>query len=109
MVKRSRDQSQDAPRRLSCRMMVPPDSSFQRQTRSTNASRPRSSLVLPSAASWRSTTTWVAMPAWSVPGTHSALKPSMGFIRISTSCSVLFSAWPMWREPVTLGGGMTIE
>ena len=25
------------------------------------------------------------------------------------SCSVLFSAWPMWSEPVTLGGGITIE
>ena len=28
--------------------------------------------------------------------------------RISTSCSVLFSAWPMCSEPVTFGGGMTI-
>jgi hypothetical protein len=28
--------------------------------------------VLPSAPSWRSTTIWVAMPAWSVPGCHSA-------------------------------------
>src|SRR5579883_2374391 len=31
MVNRSRDQSQEAPRRLSCLMMVPPDSAFQAQ------------------------------------------------------------------------------
>ena len=30
---------------------------------------------MPSAASCRSTTTWVAMPAWSVPGSQSVLKP----------------------------------
>ena len=42
MVKRSRDQSQEAPRRLSWRTMVPPDSSFHSQTRWTNSSRPRS-------------------------------------------------------------------
>src|SRR5262245_51519554 len=29
--------------------------------------------------------------------------------RISTSCSVLSSAWPMCRLPVTLGGGMTMQ
>jgi hypothetical protein len=33
----------------------------------------------------------------------------MRWKRISTSCSVLFSAWPMCSEPVTFGGGMTIE
>ena len=64
--------------------------------------------MLPSAASWRSTTIWVAMPAWSVPGTHSVAMPRMRAKRASTSCSVLFSAWPMWSEPVTFGGGMTM-
>ena len=29
------------------------------------------------SCSWRSTTICVAMPAWSVPGTHSVLKPRM--------------------------------
>src|SRR5581483_10825154 len=29
--------------------------------------------------------------------------------RARMSCSVLLSAWPMCSEPVTLGGGMTIE
>ena len=40
MVKRSRDQSHEAPSRLSCLMMVPPDSAFQAQTFSRNFSRP---------------------------------------------------------------------
>ena len=90
-------------------MMVPPDSSFHCQIRATNASRPRSSLVLPSAASWRSTTYWVAMPAWSVPGTQRAFRPSIRFHRIRMSWMVLSRACPMWSEPVTLGGGMTMQ
>ena len=40
MVKRSRDQSQEAPSRLSWLMMVPPDSAFHAHTRSRNFSRP---------------------------------------------------------------------
>jgi hypothetical protein len=63
MVKRSRGQSGEAPSRRTWRMIVPPDSSFQAQTRSTNASRPRSWRLAPSSASWRSTTICVAMPA----------------------------------------------
>ena len=74
-----------------------------------NAFRPRSDRSLPSAASWRSTTFWVAMPAWSVPGTHSTSCPSMRLKRHNTSWRVLFRACPMWREPVTLGGGITME
>ena len=72
MVKRSRDQSHDAPSRLSWLMMVPPDSAFQAQTFSRNFSRP--SARRPGSCrsiSWRSTTIWVAMPAWSVPGCQS--------------------------------------
>ena len=65
--------------------------------------------MLPAAANWRSTTICVAMPAWSVPGSHRAALPRIRSNRISTSCSVLFSAWPMCSEPVTFGGGMTIE
>ena len=64
MVKRSRDQSHEAPRRLSWLMMVPPDSAFQAHTFSRNFSRPISrrcgscrSIIC------RSTTIWVAMPA----------------------------------------------
>ena len=40
MVKRSRDQSQEAPSRFSWLMIVPPDSAFHSQTFSTNSSRP---------------------------------------------------------------------
>ena len=62
-----------------------------------------------SFASWRSTTFCVAMPAWSVPGTQSVFLPDMRIQRTRMSWSVEFSAWPMWSEPVTFGGGITIE
>ena len=77
MVKYSSDQSVEAPRRRIWRVMVEPDSSFHCQTRSMNFSRPRSWRDTPCASSWRSTTIWVAMPAWSVPGSQSVLSPSM--------------------------------
>jgi hypothetical protein len=63
MVKRSRGQSGEVPRRRSCRPMVPPDSCFHSQTLSTKAARPRSRRDDPWAANSRSTTIWVAMPA----------------------------------------------
>ena len=40
IVKRSRDQSQDAPRRRNCFVIVPPDCSFHSQTFFRKASRP---------------------------------------------------------------------
>ncbi len=67
----------------------------------------RSWLPPPSARS-RSTTICVAMPAWSVPGCHSASRPCIRRQRISTSCTVKVSAWPMCRLPVTFGGGIMI-
>jgi hypothetical protein len=57
----------------------------------------------------RSTTICVAMPAWSVPGSHRVLSPNMRCQRMVTSISVCSSMWPMCNEPVTLGGGMTSE
>ncbi len=63
MVKRSRAQSGEAPRRRSWRVIVPPDSSFHCQTRSMNLARPSLWRSVCSSASWRSTTIWVAMPA----------------------------------------------
>ena len=44
-----------------------------------------------------------------MPGCQRTLKPSIRFQRTRMSWSVLFSAWPMWREPVTFGGGMTMQ
>ena len=89
--------------------MVPPDSSFHFHTRSTNSSRPRSRRFGSwRSINWRSTTIWVAMPAWSVPGCHSTSRPRMRSKRTSTSCSVLLRACPIWSEPVTFGGGMTM-
>ncbi len=110
MVKRSRDQSQEAPSRFSWLTIVPPDSAFHAQTRSRNFSRPMSRRPGSCRSmSWRSTTICVAMPAWSVPGCHSTSLPRMRSKRQSTSCSVLLSAWPICSEPVTFGGGMTME
>ena len=58
-------------------MIAPPYCFFQHHTRCVNASRPSSlRLVPPSPASCRSTIICVAMPAWSVPGTHSAVSPA---------------------------------
>ena len=78
MVKRSWAQSTDAPMRRIWLVMVLPECSFQRQMRSSKALRPSAWRVRPSALIWRSTTIWVAMPAWSVPGCHSVRRP---FIR----------------------------
>ncbi len=89
--------------------MVPPDSRFQSHTFSMNFSRPRSSLVVPSAASCFSTTLWVAIPAWSMPGSHSTSKPCIRLRRVNASIRVWSSAWPMCRLPVTFGGGSTME
>ncbi len=63
MVKRSRDQSTEAPSRRSCWEMVPPESSFHAQTRSMKASRVMSVRRWPAALICRSTTICVAMPA----------------------------------------------
>ncbi len=64
---------------------------------------------LPSfSRSSRSTTIWVAIPAWSMPGSHIALYAAMRFQRVKMSSIVSPSAWPMCSDPVTLGGGMTI-
>ena len=73
IVKYSRDQSTQAPRRRIWSVMAEPYWCFHSQTRSVKASRPRVLRSVPSAASWRSTIIWVAMPAWSVPGTQRAV------------------------------------
>ena len=79
MVKRSRDQSHEAPSRLSWLTMAPPDSAFHSQTRFEEllAAHARAGRARWRSISWRSTTIWVAMPAWSVPGCHSTSLPRM--------------------------------
>ncbi len=107
MVKASRDQSQEAPRRLSWPMIVPRDFCFCAQTRAVKAVRPIWARVpSPLAAISRSVTIWVAMPAWSVPGCQRVSWPRIRCQRVRMSCNVLLKAWPMCSEPVTLGGGM---
>ena len=56
---------------------------------------PGRSASSPPAASRRSTTFCVAMPAWSVPGCQSASRPCIRRQRMSTSWMVLFSPCPM--------------
>ena len=108
MVKRSRDQSHEAPSRFSWLKIMPPDSAFHSQTFSMKSSRVRSRRWICFSISWRSTTICVAMPAWSMPGCHSTFLPRMRSKRTRMSCSVLLSAWPICSEPVTFGGGMTM-
>ena len=57
----------------------------------------------------RSTTNCVAIPAWSMPGSQSVRWPRMRCQRTSMSICVCSSMWPMWIEPVMLGGGSAIE
>ena len=64
---------------------------------------------MPSLASWRSTIICVAMPAWSVPGSHSVAKPRMRCQRAMMSICVWLSMCPMCRRPVTLGGGSCMQ
>ena len=87
---------------------MPPDSCFQSQTLSMNSSRPKSNRVLPSIASCFSTTFWVAIPAWSMPGSQSVSSPDIRCQRISTSMIVWSSACPTCSAPVTFGGGSTM-
>jgi hypothetical protein len=61
-------------------------SRFHSQIFSTNFSRPRSYLVsLFSLQIFFSTTTWVAIPAWSHPGTQRVVKPFIRFLKNTTS------------------------
>jgi len=107
MVKRLRSQSQEQPMRMSCSRIRAWYWSFQAQIRSTRPSRPTSCRVSPSSSFSRfSTTAWVAMPAWSVPGIHRVLSPCIRCQRMSTSCMELSMACPMCRAPVTLGSGI---
>ncbi len=109
MVNRSRDQSTLSPSLRIWPSILPPDSAFHCQTRSTNFSRPRSCRDRPLAASSRSTTFWVAMPAWSMPGSHNVVYPCIRRRLARASIRVWSRAWPMCSEPVTFGGGMTME
>ena len=61
----------------SCERIVASYSSFHSWTFCTNASRVKSVRFLPCMSRRFSTTVCVAMPAWSVPGIHSVLKPRM--------------------------------
>src|SRR5260364_207142 len=78
IVKYSRFQSIDRPRRRICCVIVEPDAFFHAQTRLINPSRPSARRVSCCTSSWRSTISCVAMPAWSVPGIQSVLHHASG-------------------------------
>ena len=110
MVKRSRLQSSEAPSTRCCSAMRAPYFSFHCHTRLRNSSRPRSWRLFPSEALMPfSTTIWVAMPAWSVPGSQRQLKPLIRFHRMSTSWMDAVRACPRCSEPVMFGGGRTMQ
>ena len=78
MVKRSLAQSQRAPRRRSWRVIAPPLSRLPLPDLGDEVLAADSRCACSwRSSSWRSTTIWVAMPAWSVPTTHSASLPCM--------------------------------
>ena len=70
-MNRSRDQSTDDPSLRIWLVIVPRLLATHSHTRASKASRPTSWRDFPSAANCFSTTFWVAMPAWSVPGSQS--------------------------------------
>src|SRR6266513_2268714 len=49
------------------------------------------------------------MPAWSVPGKYNVLYPRIRCQLVRMSISVWSNMCPMCSDPVTFGGGMTIE
>lgn len=98
-------------------------SSFHFQTSWTNFSRPRSWRVFPSSrCSFFSTTTCVAIPAWSQPGLKSTVFPCIrclkigslknslknSYQRLTVSSTVVAIACPKCKVPVMFGGGITI-
>mmetsp|Transcript_34107 Transcript_34107/g.77031 ORF Transcript_34107/g.77031 Transcript_34107/m.77031 type:complete len:265 (+) Transcript_34107:2325-3119(+) len=109
IVNASRDQSTEEPSSLIWVQILEPYASFHSHTFSRNLSRPRSCLVSPcSFMSIFSTTDWVAIPAWSVPGRYRAGSPFMRCHRVKVSSMAAVRAWPRWSDPVTLGGGITM-
>ena len=61
--------------------MREPTSTYQAWTSFSKAARPSCSLVLPSAVRRFSSTFWVAMAAWSVPGSQRTSNPRIRLYR----------------------------
>src|SRR6267143_3203402 len=64
---------------------------------------------MPWSIRYFTTTRCVEMPAWSVPGRYKVLYPRIRCQRVRMSISVCSSMCPMCSDPVTFGGGITIE
>jgi hypothetical protein len=109
MVKALRDQSQEAPSRLSWLMIVPPDCAFHSQTLATNSSRVKSVRRFCLLGQFALHHHLRGDAGMVLPGCHSVSKPRIRCQRTRMSCSVLLKACPMCSEPVTLGGGIMMQ
>ena len=108
IVNLSFSQSRDAQSFLCCWVIIHPCFLFHSRVLSINFSLHKSSLVFHSSANALSTLFWVAIPAWSVPGIQRVLYPDILFHLTNTSWIDSSRIWPIWRIPVTFGGGITI-
>ena len=110
MVKRSRAQSHEAPRRLqladdgAAGFGLPLPDALQEFL----AARARAGRCSCRSTSWRSTTICVAMPAWSVPGCQSASLPAHALVADQDVLQRVVERVAHVQEPVTFGGGITI-
>ena len=103
-----RSQSQEHPNFFSWSRIPPPYLSVQSHACFKNSSLEISSLLIPFFFKFSTTLASVAIDAWSVPGTQHAFLPNIRALLTKISWRVLFSICPMWSNPVTLGGGITI-
>ena len=109
MVYRYRVQSTENPAARACSPMRRSCSSRHFSTSATACSAGSSSNRTPCFASRRRTSTCVASPAWSSPGTQRVAVPCIRCWRARTSITVSPSMWPSVSTPVTFGGGSTSE
>jgi hypothetical protein len=91
-VKRSRDQSHEAPSRRSCRTIVAPDSSFHCQARARNAVAAEVFLRLALGGQHALEITCTAIEAWSVSGEPERVEAVHALHARQVSCRVMVSA-----------------
>ena len=98
--------STDAPIRLVWSSIVDLEWFTRFHTFPRNLSLPISLLLIHFSASWRSTTTCVEIPAWSVPGTRRVSYPCIRWYLTIVSSTANISACHRCRYQVTFGGGI---
>ena len=110
MVKALRDQSQEAPRRFSWSMIVPPDLRLPLPDLREERLAPHLAAAPVARLRQLALDDHLRRDAGMVlPGCQSVSKPRIRCQRTRMSCSVLLKAWPMCSEPVTFGGGIMMQ